>query len=80
MACGSAIRVARWHSQGPALTGLVPVSPPAPSSLQGLQTWFKVFATIQRPGLFDIYPGKFGRCARATRGWAQVDFMELGPG
>ncbi|KIY99710.1 hypothetical protein MNEG_8248 [Monoraphidium neglectum] len=36
----------------------------------GLQTWFKVFATIQRPGLFDIYPGKFGRSPLTQTQWA----------
>lgn len=33
---------------------------PMPRRPQNLPKWLSVFATIQRPGLFDIYPGRFG--------------------
>lgn len=31
-----------------------------------LPAWFRVFATIQTPGVFDIYPGRFGSCPLTT--------------
>ncbi|KAI8477176.1 MAG: hypothetical protein J3K34DRAFT_105768 [Monoraphidium minutum] len=36
----------------------------------GLSQWFRAFATIQQPGTFDIYPGRFGKSPLTPIQWA----------